>query len=456
MPAASAREPRVGPVLEPSSEPSEAPAVHFPGLNGVRFFAAFAVLLYHVEVFKHFSRLPSGVAHPFWRVLGPQGVTAFFTLSGFLVTYLLLEEIRRTGSIGVRKFYARRVLRIWPLYYLVMLLGFGAAFVFAERLGFPHAVHQPLAPQLALFALLLPNLAWVSYGNLPFASPLWSVGVEEQFYLSWAPLLRSFARHVLALLLATIVLLVTARLVLPWIALWLQSGPESAHLWTIGRSFFDTLKLECMAIGGLAAYLFHVRAERPLAFLYHPATQLGALLFIPVALFFGLDAHAFDNVVWGSAYAVLILNVATNPARLVSLEHPRLDALGRISYGIYLYHSFAVAGVLLVLLWLKKQGQIDPSPLVFNGVLYALSIVLTLAVAEFSYRFYEKRFLLLKRRFTVVSSRADADPAQDAPSKISPPFSVERSRAGVSRVRGSLRAQGHGSAAGTAGKPSPS
>ena len=407
-PEALEREPRVRSNLAVRPAPDDARPIHFPGLNGVRFLAAFVVLIYHVEVFKYFSGVPSAVASASLRVLGPQGVTCFFTLSGFLVTYLLLEEARRAGSVVIGKFYARRILRIWPLYYLVLLLGFGVAVVFAERLGFPDAVNRPLGPQLALYALLLPNLAWVSYGTLPFASVLWSVGVELQFYLGWPLLLRWFSRHALALMLTTITVLVGARLALPQLALWLQSGPEPDRAWLVALRLLDTFQLECMILGGLAAHLVHVRAERALAILYHPAAQLGALAFVPVALLVALDAGAFDDVIWGAAYALLILNVATNPRSLVNLERPSLDALGRISYGIYLYHSFAIAGVLLGLLWSKERALFDPSLPLFNLILYASSIALTFGLAALSYRVYELPFLRLKRHFTVVANESDA------------------------------------------------
>jgi peptidoglycan/LPS O-acetylase OafA/YrhL len=232
--------------------------------------------------------------------------------------------------------------------------------------------------------------------------------VEEQFYLIWAPLLRCFARNVLALLLTMLALLVVVRLALQRIVSGLQVVPEPPLAWVIGIGFFDMLKLECMAQGGLAAYVVHVGAERALALLYHPTAQIGALLFVPVALFLGLNAGALDNAVWGTAYALLILNIATNPASLVRLQQPWLDALGRISYGIYVYHSFAVAGVLLLLLWLQEQAGFAASTLAFNAILYVSSIALTLVISRISYRYYESRFLQLKPRFTVVASRADA------------------------------------------------
>ena len=102
------------------SDPKRA-AVHFPGLNGLRFWAAFAVFLYHVEWFKARMGWPNLMGEfPFWGRLGPIGVICFFSLSGFLITYLLLEELRYTDTVRVRNFYLRRILRIWPLYYFIL------------------------------------------------------------------------------------------------------------------------------------------------------------------------------------------------------------------------------------------------------------------------------------------------------------------------------------------------
>ena len=98
--------------------------IYFPGLNGIRFIAATMVIIAHIEGFKN--------KMGYWNIndnnvinqLGNQGVKIFFVLSGFLITYLLLKEKARFKSIDVRKFYIRRILRIWPLYFLVLLGGF--------------------------------------------------------------------------------------------------------------------------------------------------------------------------------------------------------------------------------------------------------------------------------------------------------------------------------------------
>ncbi len=398
--------------IEPSTEPrplqrDEGRPIHFPGLNGVRFFAAFAVMIYHVEVFKTFSGVKSEVTHPFWQVLGPQGVVCFFVLSGFLITYLLLEEQGRRGRIDLRKFYLRRILRIWPLYYFVLVLGFALAWPLAARLGFPEAISRPLAPQIALYAALLPNLSWVAFGTIPFVNPLWSVGVEEQFYLIWPALLRGLRRRVVPLLSGVIALLVAARIGLPAMATTLHPAGVLSPSWEIGLAFFDTLKLECMAIGGLLAQLVHADRKRVLATLRHPVAQVLSMGFVVIALWTGARLGAVDNIVWGGAFGVLILNVATNPRSLLTLEHPLLERLGRISYGLYLYHSFAEAGVLLLLRRLMESGQIALSYFTFNVLLYGASIALTIAVASVSYRYLEKPFLDMKPRFTVVPSRPE-------------------------------------------------
>src|ERR1051326_2201548 len=105
--------------------PKEKSKVYFPGLHGLRFFAAMMVVFSHVELMKEY--------HGFANVYdssqavyesGRLGVTLFFVLSGFLISYLLLVEKKVSGTVSIRKFYSRRILRIWPLYYLLILITF--------------------------------------------------------------------------------------------------------------------------------------------------------------------------------------------------------------------------------------------------------------------------------------------------------------------------------------------
>ena len=96
--------------------------VYFPNLNGLRFIAALMVIVHHIEQYKSIYGLPNNFSSTTIQIFGELGVVLFFVLSGFLITYLLLEEESQTNTIAVRDFYVRRILRIWPLYFLIVIL----------------------------------------------------------------------------------------------------------------------------------------------------------------------------------------------------------------------------------------------------------------------------------------------------------------------------------------------
>ncbi len=159
--------------------------VYFPNLNGLRFIAAFLVIIHHIEQFKNILGLENNYDNPFVLVVGKLGVILFFVLSGFLITYLLLVEEDITKTISIKNFYIRRVLRIWPLYYFLILLSF---FVFPNipflNVGpISLALYNNFSLKIILFILFLPNLALIGFSAVPFVSQSWSVGVEEQFYI---------------------------------------------------------------------------------------------------------------------------------------------------------------------------------------------------------------------------------------------------------------------------------
>ncbi|MDQ2769799.1 MAG: acyltransferase, partial [Bacteroidota bacterium] len=168
--------------LLPGIAPAVAPAprIFFPNLNGLRFLAVALVIVDHTEGFRGTFGLP------FWDdpalpMLGQLGVTLFFVLSGFLITYLLLAEKETLGRIKFGAFYLRRVLRIWPLYYVMVILGL---FVL-PHIGFlavpgTELVADHLATKTALYAFIMPNVAKELYPTVPYLSPAWSIGVEEQ------------------------------------------------------------------------------------------------------------------------------------------------------------------------------------------------------------------------------------------------------------------------------------
>src|SRR5262249_49570443 len=158
------------------SPPMADKPVYFPALNAIRAYAAIAVLIAHAEQIQRLLGISTDNGLYAW--LGPHfpnapdSVTLFFVLSGFLITYLLLVEKQRTGTVAVGKFYARRCLRIWPLYYLVFLLGFVVLPLCLRPADYAYIrFDQDYAAKFGLFACMLGNvsLSWYAAWPLPVA-----------------------------------------------------------------------------------------------------------------------------------------------------------------------------------------------------------------------------------------------------------------------------------------------
>lgn len=123
----------------------------------------------------------------------------FFVLSGFLITYLLLAEKDATQHISLKQFYIRRILRIWPLYFFIILLTFFVMPLF-PLIPFSQGIKESYFEKLFLYIFMLPNLALAFFPGISYATMAWSVGVEEQFYLFWPLLIKNTKRLFLVIL----------------------------------------------------------------------------------------------------------------------------------------------------------------------------------------------------------------------------------------------------------------
>src|SRR6478672_7551315 len=172
-----------------AAAPRPAERFYRPELDALRFFAFLGVFIFHAA--PRTMDFYNAAGYPHWLSsllisifgAGAYGVDLFFALSAYLITSLLLRERSATGALDLRGFYVRRILRIWPLY-----LAF-VAFAAVMAVAIPEQ-HLPLR-YVAGFSLLSGNWVYVFYG-LPasFAIPLWTVSIEEQFYLAWPLALR--------------------------------------------------------------------------------------------------------------------------------------------------------------------------------------------------------------------------------------------------------------------------
>lgn len=375
--------------------------IYFPNLNGLRFIAALLVIIHHIEQIKYIYGMPNDFSSSFVQIIGELGVILFFVLSGFLITYLLLEEEKRTNTIAVKNFYLRRVLRIWPLYFLIVI---AALFILPNIPMFVlpeygrDVIYEDLPAKMLLYVFFLPNLVSPLFGVVPYASLTWSIGTEEQFYLIWPPILKFFKKY--RMLLMFVILfgyLLFARLLF-------SSRTDFIPFKYELNAFWQTFNIASMAIGGFFALLFHSNSRFLKLFLNTPVFY-AVLGFTSWLLYQGVYfPHITVNdmpfpylykefySIW---FGIIILNFAANKDNLISLEAKPLRYLGKISYGLYMYHSLGIVFALQTLRWLGVSS---------NAVIYALSLILTVLLAGVSYAYFESYFLNLKTSFTRIQS----------------------------------------------------
>jgi peptidoglycan/LPS O-acetylase OafA/YrhL len=363
-----------------------------PQLDGLRFFAFLAVFLQHTfhaepayyltwSVFKplHLSFAAAALLSKL-TLTGGMGVDLFFALSSYLITELLLRERMETGDIHLKYFYARRVLRIWPVYALVLFLGF----VVIPALGLGEAI-PPV--YIAAYLLFAGNWSCAFLGVAPALhtiSQLWSVSIEEQFYFFWPLSLRKLGVERLKWL--CIGLIVTGELT----RLILCLSHASKDL-----LYFSTFThLDPIAWGALlAVYKKDPDPQTPM----FQRMLLGAICVVAVAvtLLHGPEVYYFSNLVAYPFYALccaIILFIALQ-SKILAVKP--LPYLGKISYGLYAYHAMVI--ILL--------NQLVPQGTWLRSVLLPAKFIVTIAVAALSYKVLETPILKFKDRFTYIRSR---------------------------------------------------
>jgi peptidoglycan/LPS O-acetylase OafA/YrhL len=366
--------------------------IYFPNLNGIRFFAAFLVIIHHVEQLKSFFGLQNiWGKSSFISIIGPLGVKLFFVLSGFLITFLLLAEEKKTSTISIKKFYVRRILRIWPLYFLIISLSLFVLpnFGFFTWPGFEkEIVSQNMMPKTVLFFTFFANLALVFFGTIPYASQTWSIGTEEQFYLIWPIILKKIKKYRIFIMLSIILgyYLISALLKMPF--------SNFIPYKNIFKAFWDGFTIDCMAIGGFFAVILFTDSKYLKYFLNRWFFYV-ALCTVTICVILGYNFPIFDSQIYCVLFGIIILNFAANRNIKISLENKYFNYLGQISYGLYMYHPISI------LLIIKLGMSIG---ITSNFIIYPLSLILTICISSFSYEYFEVWFLKLKSRFSNVQS----------------------------------------------------
>lgn len=369
-------------------------SIYFPGINGLRFLAALAVIITHVELLKEIYGFKNSWKHPLIFNLGGLGVYFFFVLSGFLITYLLLAEKEKDGKINIKQFYIRRILRIWPLYYFIVLLGFVVLPYFnAIQISYLQGDFKNyFYSNLILYLAILPNLAFSVFSAVPHIGQAWSIGVEEQFYLIW-PLIISKTKNIIK----TLVLIVVALILIKLMVLGLGYYFREAKWYIPLKRFVAMSKFECMAIGGIGAYLLF-SDKSFIRFAYHKITLLGSLVIIVLLLYFTPDQLQDGiHLVYSIIFLIIILHLSKNSKLL---ENKIFNYLGKISYGIYMYHFMVIPATLVFI----KKCFSENSGLMINISIYTLVLAITILISGISYHFIESPFIRKKSNYTSIKS----------------------------------------------------
>ncbi len=295
-----------------------------PGLDGLRAIGIVTVLVFHVGALAREKTLGGGFL----------GVQVFFVISGFLITALLVEEHERNSRISLGKFYARRALRLFPA-----LLAVIAAAVIYASFAPRNQLHETAREALAAIFYWDNWFHALDVGNPTILLHTWSLSIEEQFYLVWPLVLigaylltRSQSRRELL------------PLGLAAAAAIARAGVSLAHPQSFQRLYFGTdTRADALLIGCTLALLWARglprRLEDVLTWLAIPAVA-GLALLMWFATVPGRSLYVYGLLACSLASAVLIGNVVTGrPATLVrALEQPAAVFVGKISYGLYLWH----------------------------------------------------------------------------------------------------------------------
>ncbi len=380
-------------MLTENTQHQPAKSVYFENLDGLRFVCFLMVFLFHSFHTTNREILDNPVYDTVKKTLfgnGLIGVNAFFVLSGFLITYLLLQEKERFRKIHIGNFWMRRLLRIWPLYFACVIFGF---FVFPVLKSITHEVYNENA-HLITYLTFTSNFEVIKQG-LPDASSLgvlWSIAIEEQFYLFWPILFLIFpSRKIWIPILVIIAASFTYRYFF-------------AYLHYRNREYHTLSCMNDLAIGGLGAWLiiFKDSFKRFFVELKRHWIILGYVLFGLLFFFreqylhFNFTTFMAEKITTSLLMLFIILEQCYSQHSFYKFSKFKwITQWGKFTYGLYCLQFIGI------LITLKLTGFLHLNTELWQVLILEtiLSLGITILLAKFSYRYFESYFLKLKNKF---------------------------------------------------------
>ncbi len=350
-----------------------------PNLDVLRFFLASLVALNHIPLMSKVQGLPYYNDLAMFHK-GKEAVYMFFALSGFLIIRIIYKAKQR-DAFSIKNFYMRRILRIFPLYYLVLFFGFAFYHLILPMVGIPFEINYDLKTGLLMTMFFIPNVFTSMFDPGAIIEVLWSIGIEEQFYLIIAPLAFFVRKGWL--------LKILAGLTLIYFIVYHSNILEFLQDYTFTYYF--------LFFGGVVSIL---EEKKKLEFL--KSTRLiPVIITLLVGLYYTTNLFEFESLTLTNLTACVLLSLFVHTLSFnnlgVRIENKTLNYFGQISYGIYMYHIIALNGVLFLCLELKPQDYLSEFWVII--LINILTFVFTIMLSHFSYQYFELKFLKLKNKF---------------------------------------------------------
>jgi peptidoglycan/LPS O-acetylase OafA/YrhL len=360
---------------------------YFVNLDATRFLGFIHVFLAHC-FFTTSTAVKESATFHFANVsikAGFLGLDYFFVLSAFLLTWLALDERHKTGQFHATFFMIRRGIRLWPLYFLLVLGVYFIHDVCSERFDWN------ALPPLRTFLLFYSNYYIIEHGQkfLFLLVFFWSIAVEEQFYLFWAFVLKFLHRYIVWICFGLIILSVIFR------ALYLKNNNHLA---------FNTLSVAGnFGMGALAAVLAYrssnfrgIFAKRSRAFYVLIYLTLLLLLLNYFSWFNDGFMLVIEKLVFSLLFVVFIMEQCFAEKPLIAFgQFKNMTYLGQLSLGLYCYHGV----VLTCIVPLLKAWNLAERPFQVFFLNPLIILFLTLLIAVFSYEVFEKKVHNFRRFF---------------------------------------------------------
>lgn len=349
---------------------------HFHTFDALRFFSFLLVFIHHVPI-------PDSSILSYFSRSGGIGVTFFFVLSGFLITYILLHEKCSTGQIVLQKFFVRRILRIWPLFYAMILFAFITPYI----LNIFHISSSNVGykPNWLMSMLFLENYQMMITDSFPNVSPLrimWSLCIEEHFYIIWGILISIMPLRRIPHLIGSSILIANVSRII-----YTHYGLATADLFT---------NIDSFAFGAIPACMLVLKTEwldkvekLSLGLKYLIAFTAVILIFV-IPNFKSESLNLLAPSLYGTFFSLTILFTLTHKNYLKIKDDLWMSKLGVFTYGLYLFHTIIINFFLQI------------KPLSFNyswPFILVASLITTILVSMISYHIFEKQFLKLKIYF---------------------------------------------------------